>query len=605
MEPVEYREYRDALAIPLVQIFSVCVYTNFDDGRPCAIYGLIQATEEGGSTIHLYDRGPEDPETILKHGTLTLIDPEGDALLLGTRAITVDLCLKDKIRDIELVKGKHYLDPMTQGIEDSYDKLMRAVIQGEHGFAYLYYSTFRFATTATVEVSITEKSESSSCAADVYGSIVASYSNSRQYCNSDDELKYLETILFDKRADEPIRMTVGTPVKLLRSVVAMPAYSFIIIKADLFDSQGQFASGLVELPVLDGGYYIKSIPSKDGSIQVRVKFRDAYSKIDEETKLKGCTTIAVPENTQDRETKTVVPSENFEVLPDLPGHQLTSLTFYSPRSARHTQTTSGLKIWGIYLVEVFSVYIGGINREVSALCGTIEVDYGSVPLYIYNKDCNDPEVLAYDGIACIETHTGISNCEFSVDLDLKDPIQNLEVSRGYFSWNAGTLHSFSSISWYNKRVCTVVRGQDGYAALHYMIFDRAVRAIVEVALFFDKFASAATNLYGLLVGRYGGQEYLTDYEKKYYQSILFNRPQNKAVPLITGSRVPLSKSVVAVPINSSLVVEADLRAISIGNSHEEALCDTLEFVINPSCTTCKEIRGFFYCIKVSISFEDP
>ena len=255
------------------------------------------------------------------------------------------------------------------------------------------------------------------------------------------------------------------------------------------------------------------------------------------------------------------------------------------------------------MVEILSVYIGSISRDISALCGKIKVYEECIPVCIYDRDPDNYEVLSDDKIACIDEHFALENPELLMATDLKDPIEDLEVSRGEISWNIAKLNRACAMSWFNKRICSIVRGADGYAALHYIVFDYAIIAIVEVAFYCDNFTDVLS-IYGTLFARYGGHEYSTDYEKKYYRSRLFSRPRNKPVQLSMGSRVPLSKSVVAVPAESFLIIEADLKAIGPAKSGEEVVYGNIPFVIDVSSTACKEIRAGSHGITVSARFKD-
>ena len=273
------------------------------------------------------------------------------------------------------------------------------------------------------------------------------------------------------------------------------------------------------------------------------------------------------------------------------------------RDVAHTQAAPALKIWAGYVVEILSLYIGSISCDISALCGKVKVYEDCLPVCIYDRDPDDYDVLPDDKIACIEQHFALENPQLIITTHLRDPVANLEVSTGEIDWDFGRLEHSYAMSWYNKRICSVVRGADGYAALHYIVFDYAIMATVEVAFCCGNFTDIFS-VCGILSARYGGHEYSTDYEKKYYRSRLFSRPRNKPVQLTTGSRVPLSKSVVAVPAESFLIIEADLKAMSLGKSDEEAVYGDAPFVIDLSCTTRKEIRVGFCSIEVSVKFED-
>ncbi|KAJ8449681.1 hypothetical protein Cgig2_001337 [Carnegiea gigantea] len=261
--------YEDILAAPLVQVFSVWIHSNFVDGRPCEIYGSICATE-GPSTSFLYRREADESETIQELGKLSLIGP-------GLKIYT-------------------------------YDKLRMVVVQTENNFAYLYYVAFQFAVSAVVEAAIIERADDArSCFANVYGSLVASYSDNRRFCKSDDELKYLQTALFEKSSDKPLRMVVGTPIILSTSVVAVPAYSSLVIEVNLFDSQVQLASGRMEFPARSFGERTELIQSENGSVQVKVTWRNAYRCMYEERESKSG-------NAKDSKNGETEPSKKGRVL---------------------------------------------------------------------------------------------------------------------------------------------------------------------------------------------------------------------------------------------------------------------------------------------------
>jgi len=284
--------------------------------------------------------------------------------------------------------------------------------------------------------------------------------------------------------------------------------------------------------------------------------------------------------------------------------QTSSLFFRGVADMPQTQTPTPLEI-GFCGAEIFSIYVWGINCEVSGLYGTIKVYDSLDPTPIYCRDSKDPQLFSDDKFVCIEKHYAFTNPQFYVLFNLKEPVENLMISNGRISWSDGMLRYGNAMSWYNKRICSVVRGDHGYATLHYTIFDLAVVATVEVVFFCDDVGDVPHNLHGILYARYGGHEYSTDYERKYYQSRLFNRPLNKAVQLRMSSKVPLSKSVVAVPVTSPLIIEADLKAICDGNLREEVVSGVEAFMVDLSSTTSKKFRGNFCHIEVSVRFEDP
>ncbi|KAL2943847.1 Ketimine reductase mu-crystallin [Bienertia sinuspersici] len=376
--------YEDALATPIIQVFSVTVDTSFDDDRLCEIYGSIRTMEGQNTSINLYERYPEDSESIQKHGTLSLIGPN-DEVMFPFTGVTLDFCLRDKIREVEVIKGNVSFDSLIgegEGEGDYFDKLMKVVVKGEYGLACVHYAIFQFGILGTLEVAFTEvKGNSSGYFSNIYGSLVATYGNSRQYCCTDDDLKYFESVLLRKPSDQQIQITVGNPIQLSRYGVVVPAYSSIRVEANLRDSNGRII---------------------DDYIDFEVQYRMLKAK-----------------------TKAVEDIDQEEM----------------------------------------------------------------------QKKC--------------------------------------------------------------RRLCSVVRGKDGFAAVHYMIFSNAFKAHVEVRLFSKSPADASANVCGHLVAYYRGCDYSNSYQKKYYRSRLLYVPQNNSVEIMMGSNITLSRSVVAVPAISSLYIEAD------------------------------------------------
>ncbi|KAK9734574.1 hypothetical protein RND81_04G149200 [Saponaria officinalis] len=270
---IEDRYYGTSVT-PLVQVFSVCISTNFDDGKPCEIYGSIRALEGLVPRFDLYNRDPDDSETIWKDGTLSLIGPVGEAII-PSLSTSLDFCVKDRIRGVEVVKGSLSLDPVS---EDSYDRPLRSVVPGVHGDVYVYYVVFRFAMYATVQVLINEnETVDKNCnAVDIYGSIVTGYENGSKYCSGDEEVKELETRLFDKPPNQPLRVVLGTPMGLSRNVVVVPAYTSLTIDVNLWDSNGKIAAGCLLYPahlLSDNSQYIRT---QNACVEVRVRWHHAY-----------------------------------------------------------------------------------------------------------------------------------------------------------------------------------------------------------------------------------------------------------------------------------------------------------------------------------------
>ncbi|XP_074290118.1 uncharacterized protein LOC141616858 [Silene latifolia] len=580
--------YDASLTTPLVQVFSVCISADFDDGKPCEIYGSIRALEESHPRFYLYNRDPEDSETIWKKGTLSLIGPDGGAIIpsLGTE---LKLCLYDRIRGVDVVKGTLNLDSLS---DDSYDRLIKCDVEGPNGSASVYYVVFQFAIYASLQVIITKyDNDDKKCnATDIYGSVVVGYENGRMYCSGDEDVKQLETRLFEKPSHQPMRVMVGTPIRLARNTVAVPPYSTLNIKVNLWDSSdGQIASDFLQVPVYRCGDRFLFIWTQYACVEVRIRWHNAYVYIYRDIKILASNRA---ESSKARE----------EMLK-------------KPRVSHDQQRSSSLKSKESYRgepkVEVFTVFIGGITDKISALCGTILVDDGGDRFSIYKRDESCSELLQDNGLACIEfNYRAIQNDEFAIILKLNDPVGNFQVSRGDLGYNVGNVRL-----WYNKRLCSVVRGKDGFAAVHYAIFHDAIQAFVEIKVFANGHPDIPISLHGMLIARYSGHDYSTSYQKKYYISRLFDRPQDKPLQLKSGSSIELLKSIVVVPIKSFLIIEADLKAFGTNNV-DESICGTQEFKFDLTGvstsvihgeelpgTMTKVIRGGGYWIEVSAKFQ--
>ncbi|XP_074281793.1 uncharacterized protein LOC141606531 isoform X2 [Silene latifolia] len=460
---VEDDDYEGCLTTPLIQVFSVRISTYFNDGKPCEISGSIRVLEGSCPCFHLYNRDPKDPQIIWKDGTLSLIGPK-ESFIVPSLSTKLELRLYDRLRDVELVAGDLSLD------SDSDNRLRKAEVKGVHGIAFVDYAVFPFAVNGTVMVTVTKKNNDDgdkNCdAANIYGSIITEYENGRAYCSTDTDVKMLETRLFDKPAHQPLRVVVGTHIPLSRNVVAVPAYSSLTIKLNLWDSNGKIADDSLQYPSYLLGENPKYISTQYACVEVRVRWNDAYC-------------------------------------------------------------------------------------------------------YLYKdriSSSNKPESILKTGK------------ESSGSRHVQPPILP-------------------------RRFCSVVRGDNGYATVHYQMFSLAFEAWVEVKLFFDgKPPDIPINLHGTLFGRCSGEDFSTSYQKKYYMSRLFDQPRDRAVELKSGSKIALLKSIVVVPNKSSLIIEAKLDTFGI-DGVAETICGMAEFKIDKCNTIVETIRGERCSIEISVKYK--
>ncbi|XP_074294953.1 uncharacterized protein LOC141622833 [Silene latifolia] len=570
---VEDDDYNGRLTTPLIQVFSVCISTYFDDGKPSEINGSIRVLEGSCPRFDLYNRDPKDSETIWKDGTLSLIGPN-ETFVVPSLSTKLELRLYDRLRGVELVAGKLSLD------SDSDNRLQKGEVEGAHGIAFVYYAVFPFALQGAVQVTVDKNNDDDSdknCnAADIYGSIVTGYENGKAYCSADEDVKKLETQLFNMPAHRPLRVVVGTPITLSRNVVAVPAYSSLTIKLELWDSNGKIADDFLRFPAYLLAEHPSYIRTQYACVTVQVQWYHAYVYLYKDQIL----SINDPERTLKMGMES---SGSRHVQPPILPREINPLYY------------------GTHKVDVFSVFVGGIAGKITALCGAIIVNDGGDYFTLYNRDDNCAERLSDNSLASVDVnYRAVRNHTFGLILHLRDPVGKLEVSRGSFGWNDCTVGQY--VQGDNRRFCSVVRGDDGYAAVHYQMFSFAFEAWVEVNLFSDGNPDIPINLHGTLFGRCSGDDYSTSYQKKYYTSRLFDQPRDRSVAMKSGSKLALLKSIVVVPNESSLIIEAKLDTFGIGGV-AETINGMAEFKIDRCNKTISSIRGEHYGIEISVKFK--
>ncbi|KAK9734588.1 hypothetical protein RND81_04G150000 [Saponaria officinalis] len=463
--------------------------------------------------------------------------------------------------------------------EDSYDTLLKGVVEGAHGSAYVYYTIFKFAVYGSLKVTVNTYDDVDGAykaeAADIYGSIVVGYENGRRYCTTDEEVKFLETRVFDKSSHQPLRVLIGKPITFSRNVVAVPAYSTLKIQLNLWDSIGKIAGECLRFPA----HFTRSKPfyiqTQHAYVAVDVRWYNAYLHIYKGRKV---------EDVQKKQPR---------VLQDQP----------LPASLvpRAIPSKKNICYRGIEGTEIFTISVEGINGKISALCGTIEIDDG-FDLFIYKKHESCYETLLDHGLASIEfNYRAIYSTDLYIILNLRDPVSKLEVSKGEVCWSVFNLRS--NMSWENKQLCSIVRGRDGYAAVHYALFDNAFEATVEVKLFRDSRPDIPIISYGTLIASNSGYDYSTSYQKKYYKSRLLDWPRDRSVELESGSKIAMLKSKVLVPSGSSLIIEADFFALGIDDAYE-AISGTVEFEIDLCGSSTEVIRGEHQWMEIYVTFKN-
>lgn len=202
-------------------------------------------------------------------------------------------------------------------------------------------------------------------------------------------------------------------------------------------------------------------------------------------------------------------------------------------------------------MEIFSIYICSYNVQRSSL---------SLKGYIFCYDMESRVDLFKGGTVYpddIVKLTPFDRClmgdYFGIQTDLEDD-DGRQISKGYAEYDEGNAHR-----WFNRRICSIIRGKCGYAAVHYSIFQDAVVAYLKFKVVSG--FRGGYEVFGEISTRYNNMRYATHYEKKYYQSRLFEKGDSEAVMLKEYEAIPLSKSKVAVPLKASLIVVGDIKVM--------------------------------------------
>ncbi|KAL7225698.1 hypothetical protein ACSBR1_020953 [Camellia fascicularis] len=237
-------------------------------------------------------------------------------------------------------------------------------------------------------------------------------------------------------------------------------------------------------------------------------------------------------------------------------------------------------------VEVFSVRMNHIDG--AKLYGTITVTDGQSSQSIYNRSRDHYESISPGQTALLTGPArSISACDsFTIDVALKDKDKlspDDDVSSEQIPWNV-----YNITNKYDEPLYEDVPGKNGSVTVNYVVFRNAVGATVEVTLV-NRGGENSAHVYGLLTARNGN--FMNE-------SVLFRKKSDdEHVDVRPEQPIPLSRSVVAVPSNSSLIVWAALM-----DHHGEIAKGTAEFPAQHSGTSQKNIFGQHGEIRVKVTW---
>ncbi|CAL5391801.1 unnamed protein product [Camellia sinensis] len=237
------------------------------------------------------------------------------------------------------------------------------------------------------------------------------------------------------------------------------------------------------------------------------------------------------------------------------------------------------------MVEVFSVRINRIDGE--KLYGTITVTDGLSTQFIYNRSRDHYESISPGETALLTgpARSISASDSFTIDVALKDKDKlspDDDVSSEQIPWNVYDSNK------YNEPLYDDVPGKNGSVTVNYVVLRKALEATVEVTLV-NRGGENSLPVYGLLTARNGN--FMNE-------SVLFRKKSDEHVDVRPEQPIPLSRSVVAVPSNSSLIVWAGLM-----DHNGEIAKGTAEFPAQLSGTAQKNIFGQDGEIRVKVTWS--
>lgn len=185
----------------LLQVHSIVVFIEKIDGASNEIYGEIKAEDCALCIYDIYNVEKKDAKSISADGILPLTGPS--QCIVNPPNFAIGVCLKEKGLDLEVSNGYFTLSRCCSG--GWYDRPVRVVIKGEHGYVVLHLSLLKLAVQATVEVVLVHTNRYiQKPRFAIHGDIVAKYSGYRYKSNY--AKKYYPTVMLSVPKDEPIEL---------------------------------------------------------------------------------------------------------------------------------------------------------------------------------------------------------------------------------------------------------------------------------------------------------------------------------------------------------------------------------------------------------------
>ncbi|RAL40963.1 hypothetical protein DM860_008661 [Cuscuta australis] len=546
--------HRHVLGTPLLEV--LCVKIVNDDGSAGAyqVYGTIVLIDGEGAAFNLYDRGEADAETVTVGGSLTLVMPKGRAMCASGR-IYLQIQLKDATQRAVFANGLHSWD---YDSKDDYD----VVQTKKFGSAVMECITYRHADIATIDIIFVRGTSGRDDGdfrgrianggtveeADVYGEVIA-------HC-----CRNYSITLFKRTENESVRLRLGSTIELLRHVVVVPSCSSLVVVPNLryLDTKENIVSKIVMFDAIHDSFGLgvqRDVDGENDHICVEVDWSHAYMQPQLKRKLKDTT---ISDSEVRKRAHLASPEQDVADLNGNRGpHALPVPEYYDDA-----------------MVEVFSVTIGSAFDEepFENVHGTIKFRNNErVEEFIFNKGLeNGTRVLSNQHLELMTPKRRLFGSDVVFDVDLEDGDGRV-ISHGHVFWTEVTTQQ--PIDWYGKHLCSIVRGNIGYAALHYMLIPNGVLATVRVCIKrggrnnHTITPPPSDNVRGSIFAEYSECKYATWYDKEHYRHRLFQSEEevDMTMPCSGLFEVALKKSAVVVPRTSALIIDLDLTLEGTGS----------------------------------------
>ncbi|KAJ8453256.1 hypothetical protein Cgig2_008140 [Carnegiea gigantea] len=226
----------------------------YKKGSIFEVCGVVSVTDEEGTTFDVYNRQKDHPELIPLGGSLSISGRHCGVVSLST-TLKVKVDLRDWAQDLVIAEGLFYMSYRTK---DDFDQF---------GVEHVHGEQCCFAAIIRDNVSFNGGGANSVC---FDGKKV-----------SDVHKAYTSCVLFRKSIDQAARVKFETHIPLNRRVVAVPAFTSLVIEVNLFECDGDaynpFVSGVLEF--YGDRFPTKRVSGPKGVIEVIVAWQSAHIQL--------------------------------------------------------------------------------------------------------------------------------------------------------------------------------------------------------------------------------------------------------------------------------------------------------------------------------------